>query len=171
MTDRPRALPLSVNVSLPAECEELIQQRVAAAEARGQVEVWTTVIHDALWQMRNREKSREELRQEIEQAMLDGINSGPAIPVTPAFCRNMRARARRRHKEIEAARARGLVGNLLLPQELFAFVQDQVVADRFNSPTEVVCEALQSITPAVCVTTTVNRQARGSRSRRKRSDR
>jgi len=144
MTDRQRTLPLSVNVSLPAECEDFIQHRVAAAEGRGRVEVWTTVIHDALWQMRNRGKTKAELRHELEEALLEGINSGPGIPVTPAFWKSMRARGRRQRKKIEAARAQGLVGNLLLPKELFTFIQEETASGRFASATDVVREALKT---------------------------
>ena len=94
--------------------------------------------------MRNRRKTKAELRHELEEAILEGINSGPGIPATPAFWRNMRARVRRTHKKIEAARARGLVGNLLLPKELFAFIEEETASGRFASATDVVREALKT---------------------------
>jgi Arc/MetJ-type ribon-helix-helix transcriptional regulator len=69
----------SVNIALPPDCEGIIRRRVEACKARGEIEVWTTVIHDALWQMRNRGKTKAELRHELEEALLEGINSGPAV--------------------------------------------------------------------------------------------
>lgn len=103
------------------------------------------VIHDALWQMRTRSKSPDELRRELQQAILDGVNSGPGIPETDQFRKERRARLLRHHEEITAAQARGLVGNLLLPTELLEFINDEVAAGRFESPTEVVSEAVRTM--------------------------
>lgn len=136
----------SINVSLPSDCEELIRQRVDASKARGEIEVWTTVIHGALWQMRNRDKTKAELRHELEEALLEGINSGPAVKYNRE---EFRARAETHLQEFRVARERGLVGNLSLPKELFAFVQEQVRLGRFASPTDVVCEALRTTQEAV----------------------
>lgn len=138
-------LPPSVNVSLSPECETLVQRLVATADSRGRIGTWTTVIHDALWQMRTRSKSPDELRGELEQAILDGVNSGPGIPVTEEFWKEMRTRVRRQHEEIAAARARGLVGNLLLPKELLDFINDEITSGRFACPTDVVSEALRTM--------------------------
>lgn len=165
MTRRQRELPLSVNVSLPVRCEALIERRLAAADARGQIESWTTIIHDALWEVRNRGKTKAERRRELEEAILEGINSGPGIPVTPAFWKNMRARLRRRHKKIEAARAEGLVGNLRLPKELFAFIQEETASGYFASATEVVREALRSEPMLRVEESVLDRYSRGAERR------
>lgn len=145
MTRPTQDLPPSVNVSLPPDCETLVQRRVATASTQGQIETWTTVIHDALWQMRTRNKSSNPVRRELERAILDAINSAPPAPVTDEFWKEMRADVHRRHQEIAAARAHGVVGNLLLPTELLDFINDEIAAGRFASPTDIVCEALRTI--------------------------
>jgi Arc/MetJ-type ribon-helix-helix transcriptional regulator len=142
-----RELPLSVNIELPPETEAFIKQRIAAADTCGEIEVWTTVIHEALWKMRNAEKTQEELRRELEDALLEGVeelDSGQCIPGEKFFS-ELRANLPERHRELQEARAQGLIGNLLLPKELHAFVTEEVASGAFPSPTELVVEALRRL--------------------------
>lgn len=92
---------------MPADCENLVRHRIAAAAARGEIEVWTTDIHDALWEMRNRGKTKAELRHELEEALLEGINSGPAVKYDRE---EFLTRAEAHLQEFRVARERGLVG-------------------------------------------------------------
>lgn len=141
-----RDLPLALSISLPLEYEEILRERIATAEARGEIGVRTTIIHGALWEMRNRGKTRAEIRQELNDAIQEGVDSlnrGEGIRVTPAFWRRMRARVERDVARIKEAQAKGLLGNVLLPKELYEFVTDAIASGRFTSPTEVVCQALR----------------------------
>src|SRR5690554_5517195 len=121
----------SVDVSLPPEAEAFIAKCIAAAERDGDCEVWTTVIHEALWRMRSDQMTEEELQAEFDEAIEEGLNSGPGTPVTPQFWKDLRERAEKRHREIEDAQRRGLIGNLLLPKELHTFVTAEVARGAF----------------------------------------
>lgn len=146
MMDEP--LPLSVDVTLPLEVQDVIAAHVAPEQG----EVWTTIIHGALWEMRAREMGREAARRELEQEILVGLESskrGEGREVTPEFWREFKERAAERGARIRDARSRGLVGNLLLPEKLFTFVNEQVASGRFSSPSQVVTEAVRSCSWAV----------------------
>lgn len=138
-------LPKSVEVNLPADAEAII----AAHEAPDEGSVWTTVIHGALWEMRARAMGRDavnrELRAEIEEA-LESSRRGESVEVTPEWWAEFWKRCDANHDRIETARKAGLVGNLLLPEKLHAFVTAEVGAGRFASATALVNEALKTCT-------------------------
>ncbi len=133
----------SVNVELPPEAETFIAKRVAAAEARGEIEVWTLVIHEALWKMRNSRMTREELRAELENELVAALDS-PALPGEQVMAR-LRKRLKTLPRKLKEARNQGLIGNLLLPEQLHIFIAEEVARGAFPSPTEVVVEALRRL--------------------------
>lgn len=135
-------LPLAIDVTLPLEVEDVIAAHVAPEKG----EVWTTIIHGALWEMRARAIGGEAARRELEQEILVGLESsrGEGREVTPEFWREFKERAAERGDKIRDARSRGLLANLLLPEKLFAFVNEQVASGRFSSPSQVVTEAVRS---------------------------
>jgi hypothetical protein len=135
-------LPRSVEVDLPTDVEAII----AAHEAPDEGEVWTTVLHGALWEMRARGMGREavnrELHDEISEA-LGSVDRGEGVEATPAWWKQFWRRCEENHGRIEIARKEGLVGNLLLPEKLYDFVTAEVVAGRFASATDLVSEAVR----------------------------
>lgn len=137
-------LPLSVDVDLPRDVEALIKAHTAPEQG----EVWTTVIHGALWEMRTRRIGLEAARAELEAELVEACASldGGGIEVTPEWWEKLRARCEEDHRRIEQARAEGLVGNLLLPDELHRFVTDEVAAGRYASASDVVSAAVRVCT-------------------------
>lgn len=133
----------SVDVDLPPEAEAFIARRIAAAEARGEIEVWTLVIHAALWQMRNSRMTRDELRTELENELLAALDS-PALDGEQVMA-DIRKRLETLPRELKEARDQGLIGNLLLPEQLHTFVTEEIARGAFSSPTEVVVEALRRL--------------------------
>jgi hypothetical protein len=96
-------LPLSVQVDLPEDVEVLIEAHTAPEEG----EVWTTVIHGALWEMRTRQISRDAARAELEAELVEAcasVDRGEGIEVTPEWWEELRARCEEDHRRIEKAR-------------------------------------------------------------------
>ena len=133
----------SVNVDLPPEAEAFIATRISEAEARGEIEVRTLVIHAALWRMRNSRMTREELRTEFDNELLAALDS-PTLPGEQVMA-DLRKRLKTLPRELKEARDQGLIGNLLLPEKLHTFVTEEVARGAFSSPTEVVVEALRRL--------------------------
>ena len=119
---------------------------VAAHEAPEEGSVWTTIIHGALWEMRARRMGREAAKRELNDELLEAPESGPGQELTPEWREQLLGRCEEAHRRIEEARAAGLVGNLLLPEKLYAFVAAEIIAGRFASATEVVSEAVRRCT-------------------------
>ena len=136
-------LPLSVDVSLPEDVEKLIARRVAQEEG----EVWSTIIHDALWQMRTGLIGRDAAQAELQAELLEACTSpdrGESVEITPEWWDELRARVADHSSQIAKARADGLLGNLLLPDALHRFVTEQVASGRFASASDVVSAAVRS---------------------------
>ena len=135
-------LPCSVEVDLPTEVEAII----AAHEAPDEGEVWTTVIHGALWEMRGRAMGAEAVNRELHDEISEGLASvdrGEGVEATPEWWKQFRIRCEENHRRIEIARKEGLVGNLLLPEKLHAFVMAEIAAGRFASASELVSAAVR----------------------------
>lgn len=62
--------------------------------------------------------------------------------VTPAFWKEFAQRAARNVERLNQLRAEGKVGNLLLPKELYEFVQERIASGACQTPTDVVCAAV-----------------------------
>lgn len=132
-------IPPSINVSLPPEAESIISALVR--EDKEGFSTWTTVIHDALWAFRASQMTASERLAEFRALIQEGIDSGDAVEVTPEFWENLMARAWERHERIKKAKT----GNLLLPTELYEFIQEQVARGLFPTHEEVICAALQRL--------------------------
>lgn len=133
------SLPLTVNVELPEDVEAIIAAHVAPDGGS----VWTTIIHGALWEMRARAMGREAAKRELDEELLEALQSGPGEEATPEWWQRFGAQCEENHRRIEEARQQGLVGNLLLPDKLHGFVTAEVVAGRFASATDLVSEAVR----------------------------
>ena len=86
---------------------------------------------------------REAAKRELEDELLAALESGPGQEATPEWREQLPGRCEEAHRRSEEARAAGLVGNLLLPEKLYAFVTAEITAGRFASATEVVSEAVR----------------------------
>lgn len=140
-----QSLPLSLDVTLPEDVEQLIAARVAPEKG----DVWTTIIHGALWEMRTRHIGQDAARAELERELLEAcasLDRDEGIEITPAWKAEFRARCAERSRHIARARAEGLVGNLLLPDALHRFVIEQVASGRFASASDLVSAAVRSCT-------------------------
>jgi len=131
----------SVNVTLPPAIEAEIQRYVDEDELTS----WTVMIHDALyvyrWQFRTKEELDAELRETIEAGIRSADDEG-TIEVTPQFWEDLKRRGERNVERIHALQAQGELGNLLLPQELYAFILERIASGVCRTPTDVVCAAM-----------------------------
>jgi Arc/MetJ-type ribon-helix-helix transcriptional regulator len=134
--ERDTDIPPSVNVFLPPEIDRQIHQ---LAEADGTS--WTMVIHGALWAFRGEHMTEEERRQELVELIQAGLDSSPGIEATPEFWEDFKRRVEERLERIQQAKT----GNLLLPVELYTFINDQIASGAYRNPTEVVCAAMPSL--------------------------
>ena len=134
----------SVNVALPVDVEAALARYINAEEAR----VWTTLIHEALYLYRRRFYSDEalagELRNMLETRMRD-MDDGHGIEITPAWRASFMERARQRFERMRELEAQGKLGNLLLPQELYAFIEERIASGECSTPTDVVCAAIPDL--------------------------
>jgi Arc/MetJ-type ribon-helix-helix transcriptional regulator len=137
LEDEDFKLPYSVDVFLPPFYEQIIEEKVRS----GQEEVGILVIHDALWNMRNGEMTKEELKAELIALIQEGIDSGPGTKVTPAFWKEFKRRCRARSKWLKTQN----LGNTLLPKELYQYIQDKIASGKYANATEVVCAALDKL--------------------------
>ena len=131
----------SARVTLPAEVDAEIRRYVAEDEPTS----WTVMIHSALYAYRRQFWTREQLKAELVSAVEEGLRSnkeGKGILVTPAFWKEFEARCDRRRKEIHELQEDGRIGNLLLPEELYAFVKERITSGDGTTPTDVVGTAL-----------------------------
>jgi Arc/MetJ-type ribon-helix-helix transcriptional regulator len=131
----------SVNVHLPSEIDQEIRRYVEEDELTS----WTLRIHGALYMYRTLFWTREQLRVELESMIEEGIRSAEqdgGREATPAFWEELRRKVERDAEQLDQLQAEGKVGNLLLPEELYEFVQERIAAGGCNTPTEVVCAAV-----------------------------
>jgi hypothetical protein len=131
----------SVNVDLPLEIDQEIRRYVEEDELTS----WTLMIHGALYIYRTLFWTQEQLRAELESMIEEGCRSAEkdgGREVTPAFWEAFRQKAERDAERLDQLQAEGKVGNLLLPKELYEFVQERIAAGVCNTPTEVVCAAV-----------------------------
>lgn len=127
-------IPHSIDVFLPPDVQRVVDRLT-------QFDEHVLIIHDALWAMRAGEMTPEEQRAELRAELQKGLDSGPGIEVTPEFWANLKRRTEAWAQWIKTQD----VGNTLLPEPLYRFVQDKVASGAFATPTEVVCEALRRL--------------------------
>jgi antitoxin ParD1/3/4 len=85
-----------MHVSLPAQLEELVRQKVESGAYYSAGEV----IVEALWLLDARDRLREIKLQELRKEIQIGLDSGPAIPGDQVFAR-LREKARKRLSQQE----------------------------------------------------------------------
>jgi hypothetical protein len=139
------SLSCSIEVDLPEDVEAIIE----AHEAPEEGSTWTTAIHGALWEMRTsalgRAAANSELEEELREA-LESLERGEGVEITAEWWEDLDVRAEQWSRQVAAARAQGLIGNLLLPEKLHAFVRAEIATGRFASATDVVSEAVRRCT-------------------------
>lgn len=143
MTEETFDMPYAVDVILPPHWQQRLEALVNAGAAYASIEM----IHDALWQMRGSEMTPEERRAELEAEIVAGIESGPGVEVTPEFWAAFKRRCEARHAWITALMQQNVIGNTLLPEKLYHYIQDKIASGAFPTPTAVVCEALSKRKP------------------------
>jgi len=137
----------SVQVELPSEVDAAIR----AYLEQDQCSSWTIAIHGALYGYRATLWSQEALRAEFSalvQAGLDDAVAGRTIEVTPEFWENFERRALDSLEKMRGLRAEGRLGNLLLPRELWEFIQGEIASGKFDTPTDIVCAAMRYLHPS-----------------------
>lgn len=127
----------SVTVALPPDVDKELRD-YAQIDGDG----WTVQAHAALYQYRASFMTKEESTTEFEKILLDSLDSGPAIEVTPDYWKSLKEEVLERHQRIQDLTAKGQIGNLLLPVELYEFVKAKVASQEVSSPTEVVLAAM-----------------------------
>ena len=130
-------MPCSVDLFLPLRYERILEELVSS----GKEIVRTVAIHSALWKMRNSEMTREEREAEYIALIEEGLNSGPGIEATPEF---WEAFDRRCQVRLEWLKTQNL-GNTMLPDELYQYIQDKIASGQYVNATEVVCAALDKL--------------------------
>jgi hypothetical protein len=131
----------SVNVELPPD----VEAELADYEKEDEFAVWTVIIHEALYVYRWEVWTKEALDAEFREAIEEGIRSAETegtIEVTPEFWEEFRKRGESNVKWTHELQAKGELGNLLLPKELYAFILERIESGECRTPTDVVCGAM-----------------------------
>jgi Arc/MetJ-type ribon-helix-helix transcriptional regulator len=134
-------LPCSVNLFLPAHYEKMLLELAGSGEDRLPRGL---VIEDALWRMRASEMTKEERKAEWIaeiQKGLDSLDSGEGVEATPEFWEEFERRCLARYEWLKTQK----LGNTLLADELYQYVQDKISSGQYANPTEVVCAALDRL--------------------------
>ena len=134
----------SVNVELPLD----VEIELAEYEKADECAVWTVLIHEALYVYRWQFWSKEALDAEVREAIEEGIRSAETegtIEATPEFLEGLLEASKRDVKHIHELQAKGELGNLLLPKELYAFILERIESGDCLTPTDVVCRAMPAL--------------------------
>ncbi len=84
----------SLNISLPKALKEYVEVRVAG----GTYSTPSEYIRELI-----REDQKRRAQEKLESALLEGLNSGPAIEASPDYWAHKRRELRQRHKPVRAA--------------------------------------------------------------------
>ncbi len=85
----------TVTISLPESMKAFVDAQLAAKGYGNVSEYFRTLL-------RNAQKEEEEAR--IEKLLLEGLNSGPGIPVTPAFWDDLKTETKRMLKDYQSGK-------------------------------------------------------------------
>lgn len=88
--------PTTMNISLPASMRKYVQQRLERGGFGNASEYVRHLI---------REDQKREAQERIEAALLEGLNSGPPIPVDEKFWAERRAKLEKLAKRARRAKA------------------------------------------------------------------
>lgn len=91
MKERPstRLKPSRLNVSLPEPLRRFVEEKVASGEHGSASDYIRSLIYQA--------QERETEQERLEALLLEGLESGPGIAVTPEFWKELRAEAMERY--------------------------------------------------------------------------
>lgn len=131
----------SVRVNLPEETDAETRRYVE----EDQLTSWTVMIHTALYSYRAHHWTCEELNAEICTLLQESIRNAAYSEVvddSPAFWRELEHAAMRRLKATRQLEAEEKIGNLMLPKELYEFIEERMATGLFKTPTEVICAAM-----------------------------
>ena len=135
----------SVQVTLPDDIEADVRRCLDARNDASK----TTLIHEALYDYRATVRPNERLTADLKAALFEGLRDpGDAIEATPQFWDALKRRARAHGKLTKQMQEQGTLGNLLLPKELYEFVQSQIHAGNSKDATQLVCNAWRSRAPS-----------------------
>ena len=129
----------SVDVTLPSDVEQIITER----QRRDDGEVWTTIIHAALWETRTRTMSEVELRMDFKADLYPAIQEmerGEGTLVTEQWKRESLQCFKEHWERMQEIPH----GNLLLPEKLYLFVFELVDGGVFTSTSDAVAAAVRS---------------------------
>jgi Arc/MetJ-type ribon-helix-helix transcriptional regulator len=138
-------LPCSVDIFLPPHYEKVISELAGSGEDELPP---ILVIHDALWQMRATEMTKEERIAELRakiQVGLDQVKRGEGIEVTEEFWEEFERKCKAKHEWLKTQN----LGNTLLPDELYEYIQTKIAAGQYTNATEIVCSALDKLKESV----------------------
>jgi antitoxin ParD1/3/4 len=76
----------TMNISLPENLKDFVESRVQSGDYSSVSEFMRELV---------RREQKEQLRDQLEQKLLDGLNSGESIESTPAMWRDL-------HQEVRA---------------------------------------------------------------------
>jgi len=128
----------SVDLFLPPRYQHVLEELVRS----GKEIVDIMVIHGALWEMRSSEMTEEEREAELVALIQGRLDSEePGIEVTPEFWRAFKDRCRERAAWLKTQN----LGNTLLPDELYQYIQEKIASGQYANATEVVCAALDRL--------------------------
>ena len=136
--DRHSRQCFSVNVNLPKELSEEYERYAKETTP----ELPFIDVHGALYLYRASEWTQDQLRQELEEKLLEGLNSGPGTVLDENFRENFKREAAVRQAKRRELEEAGQIGNLSLPEELYNFVVTKIQDGTHKTPTEVVMAAL-----------------------------
>ncbi len=134
-------LPCSVDIFLSPHYEKIISELAGTGEDELPP---ILVIHDALWQMRASEMTKEERRAELKaeiQLGLDQVARGEGIEVTEEFWEEFERECEAHHEWLKTQN----LGNTLLPDKLYHYIQSKIASGEYENATEVVCVALSGL--------------------------
>lgn len=134
-------LPCSVDIFLSPHYEKIISELAGTGEDELPR---ILVIHDAIFQMRASEMTKEEQMAELKaeiQLGLDELDRGEGIEVTEEFWEELKERGQAYHEWLKTQDT----GNTLLPDKLYHYIQSKIASGEYENATEVVCVALSGL--------------------------
>jgi Arc/MetJ-type ribon-helix-helix transcriptional regulator len=131
-------VPCSVDLFLTSRYTCVLEELVRSGKEIADI----LVIHGALWEMRGSEMTEEERKAELVALIQERLDSEePGIEVTPEFWKVFKRRCRERTAWLKTQ----TLGNTLLPDELYQYIQDKIASGQYANATEVVCAALDRL--------------------------
>lgn len=87
----------------------------------------------------------EERRVEHKAEIQKGLDSGEAREVTEAFWEEFERECEARHEWLKTQ----ILGNTLLPNKLYEYIQTKIATGQYANATEIVCIALDTLKESI----------------------